>query len=108
MEKPNLLWETITYCPGILFTIEATQTSLRNSLCHDMSHCHYFLESQFGFTNVRNWDFKYCKSLLQSQLVDPGLFFYMTENSPIRQRQSAKKVYRRGFVPKLKSFDCHN
>ena len=57
MEKPNLIWLTITYSPGILFSIEATSTGLRTSLCHDMSHFQYFLESQFGYTNVRDSDF---------------------------------------------------
>ena len=57
MEKPNLIWETITYSPGILYTIEATSKGLRTSLCHDMSRFHFFLESQFGYTNVRESDF---------------------------------------------------
>ena len=109
MEKPNLLWEIMKYCPGILFSIEATQTSLRTSLCRDISHFHYFLESQFGLKNVRDLDFTSCKSLLQSQLDDLGLLFYMTENEPIRQRGMARgrPKYRSGYVPKLVSFDCH-
>ena len=77
MEKPNLLWETIRYFPRILFTIEPINTGLRRSLSYEVSHFHYFLESEFGFTNVRDSDFKHCKSLLQSQLADPGLLFYI-------------------------------
>ena len=52
--RPNMLWETIRYFPAILFSIEPTQKGLRKSLCHDMSHFHYFLESQFGYSNVRD------------------------------------------------------
>ena len=86
MEKPNLLWETIRYSPIILFTIEPTNQSLRKSLSHDISHFHYFLESEFGYTNIRDSDFKCCKSLLQSELElgDPGLFFYITKNFDAR------------------------
>ena len=58
MEKPNLLWETIRYCPQILFSTEPTAKSLRSSLCHDISHFQYFLESEFGYTDVRDSDFK--------------------------------------------------
>ena len=79
MEKPNLLWETIEYSPRILFTLEPVMKSLRTSLCHDMSHFHYFIESQFGFTNVRDSDFTFCKNLLKSELDDPGLLFYITD-----------------------------
>ena len=75
MEKPNLLWETIEYSPIMLFTIEATQTGLRKSLCHDMSHFYYFLEAQFGYTNIRELDFTYSKTLLKSELVNPRLLF---------------------------------
>ena len=57
MEKPNLMWETIIFYPQILFTIEPSSKSLRSYLCHDMSHFHYFLESEFGYTNVRKSDF---------------------------------------------------
>ena len=78
MEKPNLLWEIIGYCPIILFTLEPTVKGLRTSLSYDMSRFHYFLESQFGFTNVRDSDFTKCKCLLQSKIVVPGLFFHMT------------------------------
>ena len=80
MEKPNLLWEIIGYDPIILFCLEPVVGHIRTSLSNDMSHFYFFLESQFGYTNVRDSDFKSCKSLLQSQLVDPGLLFYMTEN----------------------------
>ena len=62
--NPNLLWETITYSPGILFSIEATMKGLRKSLCHDMSHFHFLLESQFRYSKVRDSDFTFCKSLL--------------------------------------------
>ena len=98
MEKPNLLWKTITYCPGILFALEATSTGLRTSLCHDLSHVHYFLESQFRFTHVRDSDFKCCKNLLKSELVDSGLLFYMTLLNPHSSPE---------FVSQLKSFDCY-
>ena len=53
---------------------------LRKSLCHDMSHFHYFLESQFGYSNVRESDFTNCKSLLKSELEDPGLIFHIMKN----------------------------
>ena len=99
MEKPNLLWETLTYCPRILFTIEATQTGLRKSLSHDMSHFQYFLEAQFGYTNVRDSTFTYCKSLLKSELDDPKLLFYM--------KQKSNPLSGFVFVPQLKSFDCN-
>ena len=49
MEKPNLFWETIEYSPQILFSLEPTMKGFRTSLCHDMSHFHYFIESQFGY-----------------------------------------------------------
>ena len=78
MEKPNLLWETITYRPGILYTIEVTSKGLRTALCHDLSHVHYFLESQYGLTNIRDSDFKCCKSLLKSELDNSRLLFYLT------------------------------
>ena len=97
MEKPNLIWETIRYYPLILFTLEPVMKSLRSSLSHDMSHFHYFLESEFGLTNVRDADFTYCKSLLKSELADPGLLFYMTANRDLIQ----------GFSKQLKSFDCN-
>ena len=92
--NPNLLWETITYSPVILFSIEPTQKGLRKSICHDISRFHYFLESQFGYSNVRGSDFTYCKSLLKTEILeaDPGLLFYMTEN--FRDR--------RGFKPQLR------
>ena len=77
MESPNLLWETIGYEPITLYTIEPMQKSLQSSLSHDMAHFYYFLESQFGFTNVRGTDFTYCKSLLKDQLIEPGLLFYL-------------------------------
>ena len=88
MEKPNLLWETIGYDPIILFSLEPVMRGFRTSLSHDISHFYYFLESQFGYTNVRDSDFKSCKILLKSRLVDPGLFFHITRNL-------------------IKSFDCH-
>ena len=90
MEKPNLLWETIRYSPQILFNIEPIKRGFRRSLCNDLSHFHYFLESELGFTNIRDIDFTHCKSLLQSQLLDPGLLFHMET----------------GFGYGLKSFDC--
>ena len=83
MEKPNLVWETITYSPVILFTMEATSTGLRTSLCHYLAHFHYFLEDQFGYTKVRDSDFTHCKSLLKFEVGDPRLF-YMTWNSERR------------------------
>ena len=57
MEKPNLLWETIRYTPRILFSLEPKTTSIRSSLSHDISHFHYFFESEFGYTNIRDSDF---------------------------------------------------
>ena len=94
MERPNLVWATIEYSPRILFTLEPVMKSLRTSLCYDMAHFHYFLESQFGFKNVRDSDFSYCKSLLKSEIVK--LMFHIT-----------KKYSEPGFVPQLKSFDCY-
>ena len=44
-------------------------------MCNDMSHIHYFLESEFGYTDVRQSDFTSCKTLLLSELVDPGFLF---------------------------------
>ena len=77
MERPNLIWETIRFSPVILFSLEPTGKNLRKSLTHDMSHFHYFLESEFGMVNVRDSDFKECKVLLASQLSDdPGLLFH--------------------------------
>ena len=78
MEKPNLFWETIEYAPSILFSLEPVMKGFRTSLCHDMAHFHYFLESQFGYHDVRDSDFTKCKSLLKSELVDPGLLFHVT------------------------------
>ena len=57
MEKPNLWWKTLRYSPRILYSIELTCRRLKKSLCNDMSHFHYFLESQFGLSNVRDLDF---------------------------------------------------
>ena len=54
-----------------------------------MSHFHYFLESQFGYSNVRDSDFIYCKSLLISELLGSGLLFHLH------------------FGHTLKSFDCN-
>ena len=88
MDNPNLIWLTITYCPEIVFSIEATVKGLRKLLCHDMSHFHYFLESQFGYSNVRDSDFIHCKNLLKSVLVDTGLLFEIRKSG-------------------LKSFDCN-
>ena len=98
MDRPNLVWLTIEYDPIILFSIEPVMKGLRMSLCHDMSHFHYFLESQFGLTNVRHSDFTTCKSLLKSRLEDPGLFFYMTKNTNPDIRGAV-------FVKQFKSFD---
>ena len=61
-----------------------------------MSHFHYFLESEFGYTDVRDLDFTWCKRLLKSQLDDPGLLFYIAQSSNFRSES----------VPQLKSFDC--
>ena len=80
MEKPNLLWEIIRFFPEILFSLEPTSKTLRTSLCHDLSHLHFFLESEFGYTSVRDSDFTYCKSLLISELYDPGLLFRIKSN----------------------------
>ena len=66
---------------------------LRESLCHDMSHFHFFLESQLGYSNVRDSDFKYCKSLLRSELFDPRLIFHVDTNMH--------------GIPSLKSYDCN-
>ena len=57
MERPNLVWATIEYSPIILFTLEPTAKGLRTSLSHDISHFHYFMESQFGHKDVRDVDF---------------------------------------------------
>ena len=75
MEKPNLLWETIRYFPHILFNIEPINTGFRRSLFHDLSHFHYFLESEFGFTDVRDSDFMYCKSLLNLNMLILDCYF---------------------------------
>ena len=97
MEKPNLLWETIRYSPVILYTLDTVMKGLRSSLFNDMSHFHYFLESEFGCTNVRDSDFTYCKSLLISELFGPGLLFY--------HKQTGEDV--RSFEYNFKSFDCN-
>ena len=90
MENSNLWWETISYDPIILFSLEPVMQGFRASLTHDLSHFHYFLESLFGYTNVRDLDFTSCKRFLKSELVDPGLLFYI--------EVKAKKI---------KSFDCN-
>ena len=41
------------YSPLILFSLEPCNRSLRRSVSHDISHFHYFLESEFGEENVR-------------------------------------------------------
>ena len=64
MEKPNLLWEIIRYSPQILFIIETTKNLLRKHLSRDISRIHYFLESEFGYSNIRFTDYAYCKNLL--------------------------------------------
>ena len=56
MENSNLWWETIRFDPIILFSLEATSKGLRSIMCNDMSHIHYFLESEFGYTDVRDSD----------------------------------------------------
>ena len=94
MEKPNLLWEIIRFHPQILFTLEATKKLLRRSLCRDMSHFLYLLQSEFGIS-LKYAGFTECKSLLTSQLA--GQLFYLTKNSNDRPE----------FVPQLKSFDCN-
>ena len=99
MENSNLWWETIRYSPEILFNLEPTTKNLRKSLCHDISHFHYFLESEFGYKDVRDADFTYCKSLLKSELDDPKLLFYM--------KQKSNPLSGFVFVPQLKSFDCN-
>ena len=91
--SPNLLWETITYFPDNLFIIEATVKGLRKSLCYDMSHFHFFLESQFGYSNVRDSDFTHCKSFLKSELDNLGLIFLLMKNMK--------------GIPSLKSYDCN-
>ena len=96
MEKPNLVWETIGYEPIILFSLEPVVRHIRSSLSHDMSHFYYFMESQRGLTDVRDSDFTSCKSLLKSQLDDPGLFFYRTKDVEFTPS---------GFMSKFKSFD---
>ena len=58
MENPNLLWETIKFFPQILYTIEPAKNCIRKALCHDMCHFHYFLESEFGYKDIRDLDFK--------------------------------------------------
>ena len=93
MEKPNLLWETIRFYPKIIFTLEPTSKSLRSSLSHDMSHFHFFMESEFGDTDVRDSDFTSCKTLLQSHLNESGLLFYLTQDY--------------NDMPTFKSFDCN-
>ena len=80
MENSNLWWETIRYFPQILFSIEPAAKSLRSSLLHDISHFHYFLESEFGYTDVRDADFSQCKTLLSSELNESPLLFYFTRN----------------------------
>ena len=62
-----------------------------------MSHFHYFLESQFGFTNVRDADFTYCKNLLNYHLVDPESLYYMTSNQDDDPE----------FVIQIRSFNCY-
>ena len=57
MEKPNLLWEIMRFSPQIIYTIEPTSKGLRKSLCYDISHFHYSLESEFGYKDVRDSDF---------------------------------------------------
>ena len=57
LEKPNLLWETIRFSPEIMFTLEPISKGIRSSLGYDMSHFHYFLESECGYINVRDADF---------------------------------------------------
>ena len=66
MDRSNLIWATIEYSPIILFSLEPTMRGLRGSLGNDMAHFHYFLETQFGYTEIRDSDFSYCKSLLKS------------------------------------------
>ena len=56
MDKLNLLWEIMSYSPQILFSIEPINRGLRESLCHDLSHFHYFIESEFGLSDVRDSD----------------------------------------------------
>ena len=57
MDNSNLIWETVRFFPQILFTLEPTMTGLRATLSNDMSHFHYFLESAYGCTDVRDLDF---------------------------------------------------
>ena len=57
MDRSNLVWESLRFYPQNLFALEPTSKSLRSSLCHDMSHFYYFLESEFGYTDVRDSDF---------------------------------------------------
>ena len=80
MEKPNLLWEIIRFFPNILYSIEPTEKSIRKALSHDIAHFHYFLETEFGYTDVRDADFSQCKTLLSSELNESPLLFYFTRN----------------------------
>ena len=96
MENSNLLWEINGYEPIIIFSLEPVARHTRSSLSHDMSHFHYFMESQFGLTDVRASDFTSCKSLLKSQL-DVSLLIFRAldwDDNP-------------EFVYKLKTFNCY-
>ena len=60
MENHNLLWEILPYCPWILFSIEPTRKRVQKLLGKKklhLSHFYYFLESEFGYTNIRDSDF---------------------------------------------------
>ena len=85
------MWDIIKFFPQILYTIEPTNNRLRKALCNDMSHFHYFFESELGYTDVRDLDFRKCKSLLQSHLTHSPLLFYFTNYRRIK-----------GFVRQLK------
>ena len=56
MENPNLLWLILTYDPSILYALESTNKGLQKLLFGDLSHFHYFLESQFRLEHVRDLD----------------------------------------------------
>ena len=64
-------------------------------MCKDVSHIHYFLESEFGYTDVRQSDLPSCKTLLKSQSDNRGFLFYFYDNRTLNL-----------LVSQLKSFDC--
>ena len=77
MEKPNLLWEIIRFFLQIVYAIDPISKRLKKSLSHDLSHFHYFLESEFGYTDMRCLNYTSCKNLLKSHLDELSLLFYV-------------------------------